>query len=159
MSLNYQLELCTDSTLKKIANTIQSNFVCFECVEKNNDFWLWNSTMSITCRLCDEEDKAYRNKIFGFIPNVEILTKLSPTDQNYLAALSFLGKIMVEMLKVEQGDAIVTFNYCDIAVCKRLSGKLFINNKFPRENPLLVEIMSCLDGNLIDIEIPDLDDD
>jgi hypothetical protein len=159
MSLDYQFELSTDSTVEKIVNIIQSKFACFECEKKNNSFWLWNSTMSITCRLCDEEDKISRNKLFGFVPTIKILTALFPADQNYLEALSFLGKIIVEMLKVEEGDAIITFNYCDIAVCKRSSGKLFINSKFPRENPLLAEIMSCLDGDLIDIEIPDLDDD
>jgi hypothetical protein len=140
MSLDYQLVFSTDSTLEEIVNTIQSKFVCFECKEKSNSFLLWNSTMSLTCRLCDEEDKIYQNKVFGFIPTIKILTALFPADQNYLESLSFLGKVMVEILEVENGDAIITFNYCDVAVCKRLSGELFFNSKFPKENPLLLEM-------------------
>lgn len=158
MSLNYELNLNTKSTPEEILKAINEEFNLFEYTKNLDVYHLHNPLMTISCAFLDEEDIDIGFKRFGFNPDIELCINVTTSNQNYLDTLIMVGRIVVKIIESEQGDATFTFNYSDIAIFKRISGKLYVNNKLHQANPLIIEIMK-LDGELINIEIPDLEDD
>jgi hypothetical protein len=158
MSLNYELNLKTTSNSEKIISNIKKEFVFLEHVKTSNVYHLHDSTMTISCQNTDEEDRDIGFKRFGFYPDIELFMSVVTANQHYLDTLAVLSKIVVRILELESGDTVMTFNYGDLAIFKRIDGKLYINNQFCQEDPILIEVIK-LGGELIEIEIPDLEDD
>jgi hypothetical protein len=162
MSLNYDIEIATTKTTENIINFLRNeyDFLSFDVNNKTpNSYYLHDSNIFIGIIYLDsdEEFQLISRRVLGFETNIALSISIYYRE-HIDSALKMLGEITSKLLQEYDDDLGLMFNGYDIVICKRLHGRLYTNNLYDQESPIILELMK-LHPEKINIEIPDLEDD